>query len=107
MAGKVGGHAHPHIAIDYGFLGDDSGRSGTSPVLFGIEVTSSLALSMVVPAKRNSTPWIAKGLAQWIDQLGSMKVMLKADGEPAMVALFREIRGNRQEGAATLHEAPE
>ena len=103
-AGRGDGYEHPHLAIDYGFVGNEESRTGAKPVLIGMEAKYSLSVAMVVPAKGNAEPWIAKRLAGWLDRLGSKKCTIKTDGENAMVALVREVKANREDGTETIHE---
>lgn len=76
-------------------------------MLFGIEAVTGMSLAMVVPGKGNARAWIAERLADWIDELGSPKVTVKADGEAAITALINEVRRRRKIGSTTLREAPE
>ena len=46
-------------------------------------------------------------MADWLNSLGSQKVTLKCDNEPAILALAQEIRGLRREGSITIFEHPE
>eukprot|EP00972_Heterocapsa_arctica_P058874 8676410-Heterocapsa_arctica.AAC.1 len=61
----------------------------------------------VVPAKGPAKPWIAKRCAQWIDSLGRGKILLKTDGERAIVRLARDIKGQKIDTGETMLEHPE
>ena len=89
--GGRGTRDHPHLAMDNGFLKasnhDDPADQGSNPILIGAEAKYGLALAMAVPGKGNAAPWIAKRVADWLDWLGSQKVTLMCDNEPANLAL--------------------
>ena len=92
------------MAIDYGYIGKDDDRTGRNPILIGMEAKYSLCIAMKVAAKGNQAPWISKRIGEWLDCLGSKRCTIKSDGEPAMVALVREVRAKREEGTITTHE---
>ena len=61
---------------------------------------------MIVPRKRvggAKEEWIHQRLAQFIDGFGFKKVLLRSDGEPAIVALRRKIAAEC--AAQTMEEA--
>ena len=62
---------------------------------------------MAVPGKANVAPWIAKRVADWLDWLGSQRVTLKCDKEPAILVLAQEIRRLRREGSIAVFEHPD
>ena len=62
---------------------------------------------MAIPGKGNATLWIAKRVADWLDDFGSQTVTLKCDKEPAIPALAQEIRRLRREDSITIFEHPE
>ena len=101
-AAKKHPYAHPHIVLDYGFLGEAGSRTGDACTLIGSEVTTSMGLAMAVPGKGNSAEWVARRLAKWIEQFGHTKVTVKADNEHSITALIREARKVRGEGTCTL-----
>ena len=99
--------------MDYGFMKSKKGAQdveaehrGSAPMLVMKERNSGMTMCMIVPAKGTAHAWVQRRCAKWIDSLGHLKVGLRCDNEPAIVALAREIRANRQEGSETVFEHP-
>ena len=105
----------PTVSMDYGFLltkmaseEDESAESEQcGPMLVMKDHKEGNIFAMVVPAKGVPRPWVPKRATQWIEQLGHAKIILKSDGERAIVKLAKEIRKCRGEDSATLLEHPE
>ena len=101
----------PHFAMDYGYLHDKSpedeeAKRGGTAVLFGVDASTGLGMAMMVPAKGPAEPWIARRIASWLNRLGSSRVVIKADSEPAIQALMDDIRRERGAETTTVPEEP-
>ena len=81
--------------------------SQCGPVLVMKDLSEGNVFSMVTPAKGPSRPWVAKRCARWIESLGRGKVILKTDGEPAIVSLAGEIKAQRADVGETVLENSE
>ena len=100
----------PEVHMDYGFLKlrqDGSEDKGSKPILVLSEGMFGPIAAMGVPGKGTATPWVAKRVAKWIDDLGHKEVSLKFDNEPPIVALAEAIRRERADGTTTRFENPE
>ena len=82
----------PRFSIDYGFLGAEN--QPTSVLLVAKEITTGMTMAMIVPRKGvglTNEDWIYRRLSQYINGFGFKKILLRSDGEPAIVALRRKI----------------
>ena len=111
--GSHGDDPHPTIGMDYGFLitkefadTDDRDRQ-CGPMLVSKDLKHGMVLSMVVPEKGASSPWVPRRVAKWIDSLGYNKVIVKIDNEPAIKALGNEVKRLRGAIAETMLQHPE
>ena len=94
----------PHVSVDYGFIVEMDPEEHVSPVLVIRERRLKMTWAMLVPRKGTESPWIAKRVPRFIDQLGHNTVTLRCDDEPAIEALAREIGQARQEGSQRDHQ---
>ena len=107
----------PTIAMDCGFMrskegggaepGEQPDSEQCGPMLVVKNRKEGNMFATIVPAKGAAAPWICKRVGQWIEQLGYRKVVLKTDGERAIVSLAHAIRSWRGQEANTVLEHPE
>ena len=96
----------PTISMDYGFLGDDSQRATSLPILIARDRMSKTIWALPVPNKgvhvdlRGCT-----SLIQRLENTGYTKMILKCDNEPAIVALQQRIAEElRRKGVSVIKE---
>ncbi len=75
--------------MDYCHLGQ-SDEKDKAAVLVMKDSRSKTTMSMMVPGKGLSAPWVAKRAAKFIDHLGYLETILKCDQEPAIKELQEE-----------------
>ena len=98
-----GNHEVPTIALDYTFMYDtqNEGEEKGMPILVMKDIKQDetgpgMLFAQVVPAK-GVQPYAVKALAGVVAQLGHQEVILKSDGEPAIVALKEAAKRERME----------
>jgi hypothetical protein len=89
-------HLVPHIHVDYGFLGIEEDEEKMIIQVARDEESRAL-LVHAVPRKGLAHVHGAEQLIRDIEELGSKKVILKADNEPATHTLQEERKKQRQE----------
>ena len=111
----------PVIGMDYGFLVKKKGEYGheedvegqkndgrkIEPMLVMKDSKYGGMKSFLVPSKGISEPWVVKKCIQWIDFVGANRIVLKVDQEKSIVALAKEVKIARGQGAETAIEHPE
>ena len=88
------------ISLDYCFVSgenEDEGSAGERPVLILVDSKSG-ALHALPTEKKGSIPWVVKWVVAKIDDMGyaGVKITVKSDGEPAIVALVDSIAVGRK-----------
>ena len=117
VAGR--GRASPHprspqdetvgemVAYDYCFLRNGPNEA-CAPTLVAKDRRTKLLMSHVVPCKGADQEWVAAQTLRDLERLGHYgDIVLRSDGEPALVDLMKEIekgRGNRR--TVIEHSAP-
>ena len=92
----------PIVSLDYAFMYKRTAKEiaeGTErgmPTLVIKDRQSKTIKSRVVPAK-SVDPYAIKVVKDTIDQLGYKKLILKSDGEPAILALKEKVKAEREE----------
>ena len=89
--GRKEERAIPTVSMDYMFM------DGKSPTLVVMAEQTQRILAQVVPKKGVYDLYIAKKVAEIIDSTGYGRVVLKLDGEPAIIEV-QELAG--REGGA-------
>ena len=72
------------ISVDYGHLGE---LEAASPILFGKDATHRWYFAVIMLFKGVVPSWGAKALVAQVKTGGHPRVILRSDGEPAVVAL--------------------
>ena len=89
----------PIISMDYEYLGKRGRQAeeelGGAPTIVMRCHRSKVTFAHVCKSKGASDTWVVKKLAKDIDSLGYGAVILRADGEPAIVQLQEAIKDNR------------
>ena len=87
------------VAYDYCFMRNAAGES-CAPTLVAKDKRTKLLMSHVVPCKGADQEWVVAQALRDLDHLGHHgDLVLRSDGEPALLDLVREIakgRGNRR-----------
>ena len=65
---------------------------------------SGMTFAMAVERKGAADPHAVTKLTEWVDALGSTKVSIRSDGEPAIKQVAAAVRDGRREGAITTLE---
>ena len=89
----------PYVSLDYGYLAGDA-----TPILVAKDRWSGMVFAMAVERKGAADPHAVIKLTEWIDALGSMKVAIRSDGEPAIKQVAAAVRDSRREGTVTTLE---
>ena len=89
----------PYISIDYGYMAGDA-----TPTLVAKDRMSGMIFAMAVERKGAADPHAVVKLTEWVDALGSTKVSIRSDGEPAIKQVAAAVRDGRREGAITTLE---
>ena len=96
-------HEVPIIGMDYGFpegnprdkaQGDPGEKSGLTILVLKDDRSGSV-LCTAVPKKGTTFSGVVKKIAEWIDELGYPKVILKCDQEPSILQVQREVQEKR------------
>lgn len=87
----------PSISMDYGFMKTEKHEEQMGPMLVIAEDTCGMIQAMCTPCKGTAHPWVAQRSAEWIEDLGYERIILKTDNEPSIVALSNDIRAIRGE----------
>ena len=83
------------ISLDYCFISGankDEGTASERPVLIMVDSKSD-SIYALPTEKKGAVPWVLKWIIGKIDEMGyaGVKVTIKSDGEPAMIALVEAI----------------
>ena len=78
-------------------------EGGQMTVLVARDNLSGSTISMVVPRKGASHPWIPNELRRWIDGLGYSKVIVKSDQEPSIRDVWNQVKLLRNEDTVIEH----
>ena len=80
--------AIPTVSLDYCFLGDNEVRAARNPILVVYDNKSKM-IGAWQTYEKGAVDWVAKEVATFISMIGygQIRVTLKSDGEPAIVAL--------------------
>ena len=73
-----------HVSMDYEFFGEKESEEQVTLELVIRERRHEMTWAMLVPGKRTEFLWIAKGAAEFIEQLRHNRVTLRCDSEPAI-----------------------
>ncbi len=85
----------PIISMDYNFVDGKNSEDEIKMIVAKHEPTG-LVVAYTVTAKGPSDGWVVKRLAQDIEEFGQRDIILKTDGEPAIVSLQGAVQGARQ-----------
>ena len=89
------------VVFDYCFLKNRPGDP-TAVVLVGRDCNTGMYLNHVVPRKGADIDWIADRVKKDLYRMGHYgRLIIKSDGEPAIVALLEEV-ARRRAGAVTV-----
>ena len=95
----------PMVVGDYCYLSGKDRQDGQgAPILVLREVRSGATTAMLVPNKGDSTQWVVNRVADWMDDLGSRKIVVKTDQESSVTALMKAVRAAREVGSVTVIE---
>ena len=81
----------PHVVMDYCFLGAE-GDESTAPILVVKDTSTRRIFTIPVPSKGIVSEFPARQLHNSICLLGHRKVVLKTDGEPAIIAVSNSVK---------------
>ena len=108
----------PRLELDYSFIKTDGtpaeSEESRQVILSMWDEGTNLGQAMSFPSKTYDLNYITKWLAEFVAQLGYVKVILRTDGEPAIKQIAKQLadtlRADKLEGAkgirAVLQEAP-
>ena len=82
------------IVMDYKAFGHDEDDDAVTMIVMRAKRTSMTA-AFVCTAKGPEDKWIIKKLVETIDNWGQTKIILKNDGEPALVRVAEEVKRAR------------
>ena len=119
VAGKAVDDAHrarhpeadaegPEFHFDYCFLRNRAGEKSL-PVLVGKDRRTKCFLAHAVPGKGAKEDWIAKQVERDIKRFGyrgSVRVMIRSDGEPAIKTLMAEVARARGDAPTMVENSP-
>ena len=91
--------AQPYISIDYCYLAGDA-----TPILVAKDRLTGMIFAMAVERKGAADPHAVTKLTEWVDALGSVRVAIRSDGEPAIMQVAAAVRDARREGSITTLE---
>ena len=86
----------PHVVIDYCFMGKE-GEETTMPKLAVKDTSTRRLFSIPVPCKGVSHEYPIRQLNNCLCLLGHSKIVLKSDGEPAIVALAEAVKAKAKQ----------
>ena len=86
----------PHVVMDYCFMGQE-GEETTMPILAIKDTKTRRLFSIPVPCKGVSQEYPIRQLNNCICLLGHSKIVLKSDGEPAIVALAEAVKAKAKQ----------
>ena len=97
---KDRGNALPKISLDYQELKSRAKKGPTKDdkvvkIIVAMDESTGCKLSYRVESKGIQDAWIVKRLVRDFEELGRRDIILKTDGEPAMLALQRAIAQER------------
>ena len=92
---EKGVHAKPTVSIDYKSLGESAVEDDKVTAIVIRDNSTKTTFAHFCTQKGSGDDWIVKQLLADIDHLGHIDLILKGDGEPALVQLMREVRRRR------------
>ena len=98
----------PTVSVDYGFLGEkvDNQEEHAKVTFLAMKDRQSKAYaSHAMPSKGTGDGYAAMRVIRTLDEWGRTEIVLKSDGEPAIVDLKRAIKAGRME-LTQMEEAP-
>ena len=92
------------MVFDYGFLGSE-GTTETLPFQVMKHIQTGMLCANAVPRKGLMNMYGADELIEDIEKLGYSEIILKSDGEPALINIQNEVQ-RRREGKTILENSP-
>ena len=94
--------AIPTIVMDYKTFGQDEKDESLTSIVVRDKRTTTTA-GHICECKGTDDKWIVNKIVQDIDEMGYTDIILKTDGEPAIVQLAMEIKKRRNQPTIPQH----
>ena len=102
-AGKEEGpREKPTVGLDYKAFGEDADQEDKSMAIIMRDRETKMTFAHVCPCK-GPDPWVIARVADDIDTIGHADIIMKSDGEPALVKLMMEIKAKRAHSTIPQH----
>ena len=92
----------PTVSFDYKSFGQEA-HSDDKVTAIVIRDSSKTIYAHVCLSKGSSDKWIIDQILEDLDQLGHVEMILKSDGEPALVQVLREVKARRIHNTVLEH----
>ena len=93
------------MVFDYGFLRTDDAKESL-PMQVMKHVQTSMLCAHAVPRKGLIDTYGADELTEDVEKLGFSEIILKSDGEAALINIQKEVQRRRQKGQTILENSP-
>ena len=93
----------PKVGLDYKSFGQEKVGNDRTTMIVGRDRDTRMTFCHVCLCKGPTDEWVVDRLQEDIDRLGHTEIILKTDGEPAIVALMDSIKVKRNHPTVPQH----
>ena len=93
----------PTVSFDYKSFGQEEDIDDKATAIVGKDDKSKIVFAHICLQKGSSDKWVVKKILDDLDRLGYTDMILKSDGEPAILQLLEELKGQRSHPTLLQH----
>ena len=91
------------VALDYKSFGQEEHEDDKATALVVRDKSTKTTFAHICEQKGSADAWVVRRVLEDLDHLGHVDVILKGDGEPALVQLMKEVKKLRAQPTFIQH----